>query len=57
LDPLQDILLRRDKIEVPLMPWPAPPGRVLRVAAQLYNSLPQYARLAEVLAKRLHIRH
>jgi isopenicillin-N epimerase len=57
LDPLQDVLLRRDKIEVPVMPWPASPGRVLRVAAQLYNSLPQYERLAETLAKRLHVRH
>jgi len=57
LDPLQDALLRQDKIEVPVMPWPAPTGRVLRVAAQLYNSLPQYERLAEALAKRLHVRH
>jgi isopenicillin-N epimerase len=57
LDPLQDVLLRRDKIEVPVMPWPAYPGRVLRVAAQLYNSLPQYDKLAQVLAKRLPVPH
>jgi isopenicillin-N epimerase len=53
LDPLQDRLLHRDRIEVPIIPWPAPPRRWLRVSAQLYNSLPQYERLAEVLARYL----
>jgi isopenicillin-N epimerase len=47
LDPLQDQLMARDRIEVPIIPWPAPPKRLLRVSAQLYNSLPQYTRLAE----------
>jgi isopenicillin-N epimerase len=32
-----------------VIPWPASPGRLLRVSAQLYNSLPQYERLAAVL--------
>jgi len=41
LDALQDKLLREHAIEVPVIPWPAPPKRLLRVAAQLYNSLPQ----------------
>ncbi len=53
LDPLQDELLFRHRLEVPIIPWPARPGRLLRVAAQLYNSLPQYARLAQVLQKKL----
>jgi isopenicillin-N epimerase len=49
LDPLQDKLLAEHGIEVPIIPWPAPPKRLLRISAQLYNSLPQYERLAEAL--------
>jgi isopenicillin-N epimerase len=48
-DPLQDRLLSEYAIEVPVIPWPAPPQRLLRISAQLYNSLPQYERLAGVL--------
>lgn len=48
-DPLQDRLRNEFSIEVPIVPWPAPPKRVLRVSAQLYNSLPQYHALAEAL--------
>jgi isopenicillin-N epimerase len=51
LDPLQDRLLREFHIEVPIMYWPKKPQRILRIAAQLYNSLPQYERLAGVLKK------
>ena len=49
LDPLRTKLLREHGIEVPVFPWPAPPKRWLRVSAQLYNSLPQYEKLADVL--------
>ncbi len=51
-DPLHDELFHEHKIEVPVMVWPRPPKRILRVSAQLYNSEAQYTRLAEVLAKR-----
>jgi isopenicillin-N epimerase len=51
LDPLQDKLLHEHAIEVPIIPWPAWPQRCLRVSAQLYNSLPQYEKLAAVLKK------
>ena len=51
IDSLQDRLFFKHGIEVPIIPWPAPPRRLLRVAAQLYNSLPQYGRLAKVLKK------
>ena len=49
LDPLQDRLRAQFRIEVPIIPWPAPPKRLLRISAQLYNSLPQYERLAVAL--------
>ena len=49
-DPLQEKLSREHRIEVPIIPWPAPPKRLLRLSAQLYNALPQYQRLADILA-------
>lgn len=53
VDPLQDRLREEDGIEVPIMPWPAFPRRLIRVSAQLYNSLDQYERLAERLTNQL----
>jgi isopenicillin-N epimerase len=51
--PLQDALRTRHEIEVPIVPWPAAPRRMLRLSAQLYNSLPQYENLARALAREL----
>lgn len=51
--PLQDALRTRHGIEVPVISWPAPPRRVLRISAQLYNSLPQYELLAKALIQEL----
>jgi isopenicillin-N epimerase len=53
LDPLQDALMDRWGVEVPVIPWPAPPRRLLRISAQLYNERADYARLAEALAELL----
>ena len=50
---LQDRLLERFGIEVPIVPWPAPPKRLVRVSAQLYNSVAQYERLAAALRELL----
>jgi len=50
LDPLQDELLAKHAIEVPVIPWPQPPRRLLRVSAHLYNSVPQYELLAKAVA-------
>ncbi len=48
-DPLQDVLLERYGIEVPIVPWPAPPKRLVRVSCQLYNAREDYERLATAL--------
>lgn len=52
--PLQDRLREKHGIEVPLIPWPASPRRVLRISAQLYNRLPQYRLLARAVVSELH---
>lgn len=49
LDPLQDRLLADHGIEVPVIPWPAAPKRLLRISAQLYNSIEDYRQLAGAL--------
>jgi isopenicillin-N epimerase len=50
-DPLQDALLERFTIEVPVFPWPGPPRRFVRVSCQLYNTIEQYERLAAALVE------
>lgn len=52
-DPLQRRLYDEWKIEVPVPSWPAPPRRLIRVSAQLYNGREDFTRLAEALAKEL----
>jgi len=49
IDPLQDRLWHDHRIEVPVIAWPRPPRRLLRVSAQLYNAPGQYALLAGAL--------
>lgn len=48
-DPLQVTLVDDHRIEVPIITWPAPPRRLVRISAQLYNHEAQYRRLANVL--------
>jgi isopenicillin-N epimerase len=50
-DPLQDALLERYRIEVPVIPWPAWPSRLVRASAQLYNRREEYGRLAAALGE------
>lgn len=53
LDPLHLRLFEDHQIEIPIFPWPAPPKRLVRLSAQLYNRREQYERLAAVLASEL----
>ena len=48
---LQRELFEQHAIEVPLIPWPAAPKRLLRISAMLYNELAEYEALAHALAK------
>ncbi len=48
-DPLQVALFERHHIEVPVPPWPAPPRRLIRISAQVYNQRSDYEALARAL--------
>ncbi len=50
VDALQEELLAKRRIEAPIIPWPAFPQRLLRISAQVYNSVDQYEALAAALA-------
>lgn len=54
-DPQQDHLRLQHQIEVPVIPWPAPPKRLLRISAQLYNSLLHYEALAQALQETFNL--
>jgi isopenicillin-N epimerase len=45
---LQDALYEK-KIEVPVVAWPRPPGRLMRIAVQHYNTVADFERLANEL--------
>lgn len=49
LDPLQDALLETYSIEIPVIPWPAPPKRLIRISAQIYNTEADYEALGAAL--------
>jgi isopenicillin-N epimerase len=51
VDPLHDLLFDTYGIEVPIIPWPRAPQRLIRVAAQRYNDLSQYEHLAKTLTE------
>lgn len=56
-EPLTSNLRERHRIEVPVLVWPTPPRRLLRVSAAAYNHLEQYERLANALRRELEGRH
>jgi isopenicillin-N epimerase len=50
---LQEALWTQEAIEVPTFAWPAAPRRLLRISAQLYNTIAQFEVLATALRARL----
>lgn len=50
-DELQDALMELFRCEVPVIPWPAPPRRLIRISAQAYNHEEHYDYLAAALQK------
>jgi isopenicillin-N epimerase len=50
IDALQDALFFEHQIEVPVIPWPKWPARLIRISAQFYNEESQYERLAVALS-------
>jgi isopenicillin-N epimerase len=48
-DPLQERLLQQFHIEVPVIPWPAPPKRLIRISGQVYNRDGDYESLGRAL--------
>ncbi|AKT36294.1 isopenicillin N-epimerase [Chondromyces crocatus] len=53
IDPLQTALLETYGVEVPIVPWPAPSGRLVRISAQIYNQQQEYERLIDALERLL----
>jgi isopenicillin-N epimerase len=51
--PLQDNLLNPYRIEVPIIPWPSQPSRLVRISAQIYNTPEQYSHFAQALKQLL----
>lgn len=49
LDSLQEMLFTEYHIEVPIVPFPRWPGRLVRISAQIYNDPEDYQRLANAL--------
>lgn len=50
-DPDQERLFKEFKIEVPVIYWPQPPRRLIRISAQAYNEKWHYELLKEALRK------
>ncbi len=48
---LQDALLEKFGIEVPIVPYPAAPKRLVRISAQIYNTLDQYEKLGRAIVE------
>lgn len=54
-DPLWERLIERRSVQIPVIPFPEPPRRWVRLSAAPYNSVAQYEYLAEALREELGI--
>jgi isopenicillin-N epimerase len=54
-EPLHCLLLEKYGIEVPAFIWPAPPSRLIRIAAHLYNTIEEFETLASALQTELRL--
>jgi isopenicillin-N epimerase len=52
-EPLQDCLFQEFQIEVPVIPWHMSPNRLVRISAQIYNTVEDYAALETALLSAL----
>lgn len=52
-DPLEIALWTEQRIVVPVIDWPSPPLRLLRISAQLYNHLDEYRALGDAVGELL----
>ena len=43
------VQIEKHRVEVPVIPWPDAPGRLLRISSQCYNHSGQFELLAGVL--------
>lgn len=48
-DPLQERLIERWRVQVPIIPFPSSPTRWVRISAHVYNTIEQYEYLARAL--------
>lgn len=55
VDPLQQVLMAKYQIEVPIVHWPKPGKRWIRISAQLYNQLSDYEKLGAALRTELQL--
>lgn len=53
--PLYRWLCEEQLIQVPIIPFPAPPARLVRVSAQFYNQVEDYERLAKALDQGINL--
>ncbi|MCB9465944.1 MAG: aminotransferase class V-fold PLP-dependent enzyme [Candidatus Eisenbacteria bacterium] len=53
VDPVQKELFDQHRIEVPIIPWPEWPSRIVRTSSQLYNHPSESEYLAETLRRRI----
>lgn len=56
-DPLQDELVKNHRIVIPIWRWGAENRRVVRLSAQLYNTIEHYEQLAHALVDELAREH